>query len=244
MEEFDVRLLAPIATLCAICVTIYLWFLNKKDKRLSYQVLWNKPLVNVRGSARKMLDVRFEGKAVTDAFLIVVKIFNSGHLPLNPGDFLSKLRIQLSPGAEIITATAVETAPADLEERLQAQSKKLIETIARETIELNPVLLNAGDSITIQVLARKSGGRASVEGHIQGIPQIHQWRPNDTVPKLLTQAGAFIMAIAMLGVEPPEIMRIGLMQVLPFALLLCTGVVFLQAGLNWKQAQEIEFGEQ
>lgn len=116
--EIDTRLLAPIATCLAIVVTVYLWYLNHK-KALSYQILRRSPLLNLKGAACNELDVRFEGHSVMDAYLIVVNIFNSGHVAVNTNDYESSLSITLNPGADILAACIIETMPASLEERIQ-----------------------------------------------------------------------------------------------------------------------------
>ncbi len=235
----DIRLLAPIATCLAIIVSIYLWYLNRK-KALSYNILRRAPLLNLKGAASNELDVRFGGHSVLDAYLIVVRLFNSGHLAINSTDYQSSVSIMLNPGAEILAASVIETIPVDLKERIKnaAEQQSLIQNIEKERILLTPVLLNEGDSITVQILARNAAGEIKVRGHLHGIKTINIWHENRLLPKLLIQTGALIMAFAMLGVQPSDLMQLRFEFILPWILIFLLGVVFLQAGLYWPVSVE------
>lgn len=231
----DIRLLAPIATCLAIVVSIYLWRLNSK-KALSYSILRSAPLLNLKGAGRNELDVRFSGHSVVDAYLIVVRIFNSGHLAVNSSDYQSNLSIMLNPGAEILAASIIDTVPTDLKERIKTANgdqKSIIQNTTEDRILLTPVLLNEGDGITVQILARNTAGQIKVHGHIFGVKAINAWKEKRLLQKLLTEIGALVMAFAMLGVQPSDLVNYRLERVLPWILIFLLGFVFLQAGIYW-----------
>ena len=219
----DLRLLAPFATCVAIAVSIYLWRLNTK-KELSYNILRRAPLLNLKGAARNQLDVRFN----------VVRVFNSGHLAINSSDYQSNLSIILNPGAEILAASVIDTVPTDLKERLKGDDKKsILQNTNEERIPLTPILLNQGDSITVQILARNAAGQIKVHGHIFGIKAINAWREKRLLQKALTEIGALVMAFAMLAVQPSDLVNYRFQPVLPWVLIFLLGFVFLQAGIYW-----------
>ncbi len=205
----DIRLLAPIATCIGIAVSTMLWFLSQRRKAISYMILERHPVLNLKGAARNQLDIRFDGHSILDSYLIVVRIFNRGHLTINVGDYQTAMFVALNPGAEILAAGVIETVPADLEDRIKAKrpNAALIEKIVQERIVLTPVLLNQGDSITLQLLARNTAGALNVHGHIEGIKRITCWREKRIWRKVLTYSGALTMAFAMLGVEPSDIVN-------------------------------------
>jgi hypothetical protein len=236
----DIRLLAPIATCLAIAVSIVLWFLNQHKKELAYMILERHPVLNLKGAARNQLDIRFDGHSILDSYLIVVRIFNRGHLPINVSDYQTAMFVGLNPGAEILAASVIETIPADLEERIKAKtpSAALIEKIVQERIFLTPILLNEGDSITVQLLARNTVGAVDVHGHIQGIKRIICWREKRIWTKVLTYSGAMIMTFAMLGVEPQDIVELSLEHILPWILIFFIGLTLLTAGIYWPKSAE------
>src|ERR1700722_1930723 len=101
----DIRLLAPIATCCGIVVSILLWYLNQHRKALSYIILQSHPVLNLKGAARNQLDIRFSGHSISDSYLIVVRIFNRGHLPVNVNDYQTTMSLALNPGADILAVS-------------------------------------------------------------------------------------------------------------------------------------------
>jgi hypothetical protein len=231
----DIRLLAPTLTFIGICVSIILWNLNQKRKALSFAILWNRPLLNLKGVAREQMDIFFKGKQVSEADLIVVRVFNSGHLPINTGDYQTALALELEPGATILDATVIETLPANLEERLKIKSDEspLIESIEESKIFLRPILLNEGDSFTLQMLVLNAYGKIKVTGHVLGVRNVNAYKSSRLVPITLTQIGVFVMGFAMLTVEPKDIMALAFEHVLPFILLFLLGYVLLSAGIYW-----------
>ncbi len=231
---------APLATCCAIAVTISLWYLNQHRKELSYMVLEKHPVLNLKGAARNQLDIQFDGHSISDAYLIVVRIFNRGRLPINVNDYQTALFVGLHPGAEILAASVIETGPADLEDRIKAKKPEasLIDRIEERRIFLTPVLLNEGDSITVQLLARNTAGAVTVHGHIEGVKRILCWRERRIWPKVCTYSGAIIMAFAMLGVQPADIVEFAFENILPWILIFFIGLTLLTAGIYWPKSAE------
>jgi hypothetical protein len=239
----DIKLLAPMTTFIGICVSVFLWHMNQKRKALSYAILWRRPLLNLKGIAREHMDILFRGQKVSESELIVIRIFNSGHLPINTGDYQTNLAIELEPGASIIDVNIIETVPANLEERLKVKSEgsPLIEAVEPARILLRQVLLNDGDSLTVQLLVLNSHGRVTVSGHVQGIRSVKPWKESRLLPTLLTQVGALVMAFAMLGVQPSDIVSLAFTHLLPFFLTFLLGYVCLSAGLYWPRKTQSQF---
>jgi hypothetical protein len=236
----DIRLLAPSATFLAIIVTIYLWRITHR-KRLSYSLGRHDPLLNLKGIARKDLDIRFGGHSVLDAYLVTIRIFNSGHIPIFASDYQTPISLLFNPGTHLLTASIIETVPVDLEDRIKektGEKQGLIQKIEDERILLVPVLLNPGDSITVQILARNITDKVKVRAHINGVKTIRMWKEGRLLPKTLIQLGALIMAFAMLGVQPSDLMQFRFDYILPWILTFLIGFVFLQAGIYWPRNVE------
>lgn len=237
-QIIDVRLLAPMATTVAIIVTIILWLLNQRRKELSYRVLWQDALTRARSVVRQRLDIRFDGKTIDDAGLVIVQIVNSGHLPISPADYQSRLTISAGPGSKVLFADISSTTPGDLEDRCRTASgerKSLIETLENNEVRLSPILLNDGDSMTIQMLVEDWRGGVKVGGHISGIRRIAMWKPTTLLSTSLTNVGALSMAGAALLVEPSAIVKYGLSEALPGLLIFLFGYTLLSAGIYNKQ---------
>jgi len=230
----DIRLFAPIATLFGITVSTTLWILNQRNKEISFNILREENLIRVRGTARKRLEVTFDGKPVEDLSLAIVRIFNSGHLPVQASEFQVPINLKVAGLANILSASVLSTSPGDLDERFSKDgvSAPMI-TIEPQKVTLNPVLLNRQDSITIQLIIKDYSGNLTVGGHVLGVRNLKQWHPPILVPILLIQIGAFIMAGAMLLVEPAALRNFQFTEVLPFLLLFLLGYVLLLAGMTF-----------
>ncbi|HEY9679924.1 MAG TPA: hypothetical protein V6C76_18115 [Drouetiella sp.] len=242
--EFDFRLLAPLVTAVGITVSIILWRLNQKYKALSYNILWHAPVLNVKGLARQELDIRYAGESLTDAYLSVVEIYNSGHLAISASDFQTNLSIEFNPGAVILSTSIIETVPGDLEERCKSKSEyssAFINSVKDGRAILNPVFMNERDSITVQMLVKNVKAKPIVGGHLLGVKEITPWRSSRLLPTILTQVGAFVMAFAMLGVQPNDLITFAFENVLPWSLLFLLGCVLFNAGLFWPKRRRTGF---
>lgn len=228
----DPRLYAPMATCLGIIVSVILWIKNQRRKELSYQVITNKPLVGLKGSKKKKVEIFYDGVNVNDAHLLVLKLINSGHLPINPSDFEGKVSVKLSAGTRILLAQVEETAPSDLVERYREKSGKddLIEIVDDSKVILNPVLLNGNDFITVQLLLNYPVRRVRLIGHVQGIGQIQELRPRSIASNMLIFLGFLVLVPAMIYVDPRSFMPLQLEELLPFILAGLLGFVLLCAG--------------
>lgn len=170
----------------------------------------------------------------------MVRIFNSGHLPINASDYQTNLAVQLNPGAHILDAHIIETSPADLEERLKLRGvhDPLIELIEPTRVGLRPILLNDNDSFTVQLLVSDLNGPVSVTGHVQGISRIKPWKESRVVPMFFMQLGVAIMAGAMLSVQPNDLANLAFDHVIPYIFLFLLGYVCLSAGYYWPRKYE------
>lgn len=106
--EIDPRYLAPLATCIGICVTVYLFLLQRR-KELTYDILWRQQLVEVKGKTRHRNDLRFDGNPAKDASFVVVRLINSGHVNIMPGDYRVRLSLNCGAAADILMAEVAET---------------------------------------------------------------------------------------------------------------------------------------
>lgn len=232
-QLIDVRLLAPLATAIGIMVSIILWILNQRRKQLSYRVLFQGPLFQADRDVAERLLSRFDRIPSSDLGLVVVQLVNNGHLPISPSDFQSRLVISAGPGANVLFTNLSATAPGDLDERCRSaegEKKSLIDGFSGHEVVLAPILLNPGDSITVQILAANLRGGIKVIGHINGIGRISSWRAPSLIPTVLINIGAMVMALSMLFVEPTVVAKFGFSEALAGVLFFIFGYTILVAG--------------
>jgi hypothetical protein len=151
-----------ILAAAAIGVTLALFLIARRRKRLSYELSVTRVL-SVHEAVKGKVQILFGGEPVRDVALILVDLFNSGNEPIKADDYERPVRFSLGHGT-ILSAEVVRVKPKNL---------KLVMTgFERSSVVLEPLLLNAGDSITIKLLVNEFGGEFSVDGRIAGVKEI------------------------------------------------------------------------
>src|SRR5262249_50897023 len=152
-------------TLLAIVVSTY-WVFYQRHKALSYEIQVHDSLVNLAGPARQHIELLFDGKKVASPSLIFLKLSNSGHTPINPGDYQARITVSFNPACRILRADIKETGPADLDLRFRQDEtgKELIESVSDTQVILRPVLLNSAEFITLQIFVQDLVGTIQVGG--------------------------------------------------------------------------------
>lgn len=240
LEPLDIRLYAPIATLCASSIASFLWWLAKQRKRLSICVLRAEPLIAMRGSARRKLKVLFGNQTMESAYLLHISLLNDGNQPVAKSDYQSPLRIELNPDARIYEADVVETWPADLDRSLTApgQTVNLIRTVSGSWIELEPILLNSRDEIVLQLLVENFDNHIEISQRITGIKKVEIWKESRIVPKLVTLAGFCVAIFAAFFVEPDAPFNLTFPSI-PYVMLLTLGGILIATGFAWPRSERI-----
>jgi hypothetical protein len=236
----DPRYLAPTATCIAITVTILLWWLNQRHKQLSYTILWRHPLMNLARVIADRMDVRFDGQPVRDVHLVVLKVKNSGHIPINVRDYASRLTVMFSHPSRILVAEVLDVQPAYLAEREGENhtAGSLIQSVEETKVILRPVLLNSGDFIVLQMLVTSLAGKIMLLGNIEGISNISEAKNRMLIPSALSYFGVIFMASAMLLVDPQALLQLNLENVLPFIFVFLLGAVLFYSGARIKRRAE------
>lgn len=197
-------------------IAIVLFWRTRQNKLLSYKVIANSPLFSVKDENRGKLQVLFDEKPVENVYFIVVKIFNSGNIPIKSSDYEYPVNFNFGDKAKLLSAEVIETKPPDM---------KISATIDETRVSLTPTLMNENDSVTVKMLVDQFNGQILVEGRIVGIKAIKKSGENKyaiitsyiiicalsalfgftlaitgsvfALPRLLTLSGALIIIILM-----------------------------------------------
>jgi hypothetical protein len=111
---------------------------------------------------RDNFEIKFQGQLVDSLTLLVIRFFNSGNVPIEERDYSRPLSIDFGDQAELLSVSLMEEIPGNL---------GVIIDHDKSCITVNPLLMNKGDSFTLQVLASKY--RSSlVSGRISGVQRV------------------------------------------------------------------------
>jgi hypothetical protein len=168
--QFVGALLAVVAVAIAVVSIV----LNLPKKQLDVVLVSTIPLVSVSGEASGDVEVYYRGSKATNVYLSQVKVLNSGNQPITEDDFSKPVSFSFSPN-QVAEASIIGSAPESLPITL-TQS-------APHEVQMNPALLNPGDSATIRfiVLGNSSGfSEPKISGRIVGVRQIGVSRPTNS----------------------------------------------------------------
>ncbi|HEY9715795.1 MAG TPA: hypothetical protein V6C72_20140 [Chroococcales cyanobacterium] len=242
----DIRLLAPIATLCmgtiGVIVSTTLWWLNKQRKHLTIFTIHAEPLIAMKGLARRKLKVRFGDRAVENTHLLHLSLRNDGNVPVAASDYQSPIRIELNADAQILEVDIIETWPADLERRIASTdsrfkyNSRLIKEVADSAVELTPVLLNSRDEIVLQLLVENYGGYINVSQHVTGVKRVDAWSESRLLPRTISASGAAIVIFAAFFLAPDEPFNLTIPSI-PYVIVVLLGIILYAAGLLWPRSE-------
>jgi hypothetical protein len=158
--------IAAIATVIAIFISIR----QQQRKGISYKVVTDTPLLSLKEEVKGRVQVLFDAKPVGNSRLVVLKIFNSGNVPILPTDYIEPIKLGFGVNTEILDSEVLETVPTDIKDKAKAPNTK--DDIGG--VMLEPLLLNSRDSITLKVLLAQTHltKEVKVTGRIVGIKQI------------------------------------------------------------------------
>ena len=154
----------------AICVTVSLFLIGRRRKRLSYSLSDTRVLGIHEGVNPSRVQILFDGEAVTEVHLVTITVSNSGNEPVKADDFERALRFTWPQAARILTAEVIETNPQTLAPTIK---------IGLSEIALDPQLLNSGDFLRIRVLINQPG-KLSVDARVVGVKQIKKVNASET----------------------------------------------------------------
>ncbi len=155
---------ATLIGVSAIVVSIVAYVLQRNRKLLIYEIISSTPLVSVKDEVEGKLQIIYDGAEVSDVHLVVVRISNSGNVPITSNDYDRPLIVYTGVDSRILSVEVSETEPKDLKVAINADET---------TTVLQPLLLNGGDSVTIRLLVTRLVG-VHVDGRIVGVKDIKE----------------------------------------------------------------------
>lgn len=156
----------------AIVVPFLLYFFwQRKRKKLVYEIISISPVVSYEIGNK--LELRFNGKTITEAYSVVIKFTNTGNQPIRDTDFKSPIKIN-SFGENILNAEVTGSNIPGLKQ----EAEWTISAGEQSQVTLKPLLLNPKDSITTNFLVE--GKVTKIEkptARIEGVTEITQKSP-------------------------------------------------------------------
>ncbi len=162
-----------VAGTTASIVGVGLWFFEKVTSGKSLQVTLNSSfsLLNSSFPRSEELEIHFDGEAINNAIIYSLTIENNGSNSIGSNDFEEKpLTISFSEVEKIFSPEIVNSSPDSLVNDVDFETKENI-------LKLEPLLLNSGDAIYIEVTGVTSNydiqsQKIECYGRIRGVKEI------------------------------------------------------------------------
>ena len=162
-ELLDSNVVRTILTILGIVVSVTIYRLNKKKKELSYEIVRNNRLFQLNKELKGRVEIKLDGKVVQNLFLAIIDIANTGNEPIKKEDFDKPLTLKFGDESQIISARVLGTKPDDLGVQLAINTAEVV---------LDPLLLNSGDGISLEVIMTAAAIRITHSARIVGVPQV------------------------------------------------------------------------
>jgi hypothetical protein len=157
-------LISLVALIAAIIIGIFQIKLAERPKKsIKCMTVSKASLVKFDDRFKDQLQVCFQGKDIKDATSIILRVHNSGKLAITPNDFIRPISFIFASSSEIINAEILKVKPTNLGAKL---------LVVKNGIELQPLLMNSGDTIEISTIISSFNNNLTVDGRIIDVKTI------------------------------------------------------------------------
>lgn len=184
---------SSLLAVVAIGVSVYIYFRQKANKSLQYEVVTNSQFIarEAQQQAGGKLRVLYDGVDVGDLRLVIIKLYNSGNTPILPTDYEKPMQFELGSASHILEVSVVDVQPSNLQVSTSHNDNKLF---------INPLLLNPRDTITVKILLDKISGKISANVRIAGINNIERYSKEQSRRRIQFATSIFSLIITILSI--------------------------------------------
>lgn len=165
----------------AILATFAVYWLQRQVKEVSFGVLSKRRLLSVADEVASRVQVHLDGRVVQNVSLWTFGIKNTGQKAVIPDDFLRPISIGFED-AELLSAEIAHQKPKNLGATVTSDGS---------LVTVQPLLLNPGDYLTVQVLLSGAAPDYRYDGRIVDVRRIELLHLASAYPPL-HQSGAAV----------------------------------------------------
>src|SRR5713101_6639069 len=103
-------ILASIGLL-TIIVPLLAYRKKQNQRGITYSVISNTSIFGFKGDVKDRVQILFDNKTVGDLLFVLIKLCNSGSLPILLHEHIDPIRFDLGKNAEILDVDVLETTP-------------------------------------------------------------------------------------------------------------------------------------
>jgi len=190
------QLVAVLLALVAVFVPILVYLKQRTRKSLSYEILSLNPLLSVENEIKGDVQILYQSKTVEQVHLIVLKIINTGNMPILSTDYERPISLSFGEESKILTTEITGKNPDSLRPSARIEEGMIV---------LAPILLNVRDSVTLKMLVNKFG-KVTVDGRIAGVREIKETEKKVLRYYILAVGGITIQIVGFFLPSIPSIL--------------------------------------
>lgn len=185
--------LATIAVSIAAVIPAWMVMYPSDGKELSYELKSVSSLITTDIGSNGALKLVYEDSTVSYPYLTVVKIENTGTLPILKSDFDGPINITLGSNIKILDISILEKKPEAININISEND---------EGIHIAPTLLNSKDFITIKIITGGVTPTPNVIGRIAGVTDIYQFETTENpAASIVIQIICFLLILSFSVVQ-------------------------------------------
>lgn len=166
-----------------IGIAVLIYFLQRRKKSLSYQVISETPLLTVKEGLEGNIKILFGEKPVPNVHLVVLRILNNGNIPILSNEFQNDLRFSFGQKTTILSAEVTDTLPKTFKPTIAIES---------DCVVLQPTLLNGGDMATIKLLLAGYNNKIECDSRIVGVKDVKRVNESFNLSGIYTSVGIIL----------------------------------------------------
>lgn len=180
-----------VGVIIAAIIAIWIYLLQRKTKRLSYNILASNELLTASEEIRGRIKILFDKKTVQNVHLLVLQITNDGNVPILPSDFYEPIKISFRDGTKILGAEITSHFPDSFQPEL---------LIDGNSLSIVPTLINSRDALNIKFLLSQYSNGMKIGGRIAGIKQITAGNAIPFWSRMFYWSGRFALISIIVGI--------------------------------------------
>lgn len=156
---------AALIAFAGILVPVIIYLLTRNRKSLVFDIVTVTKLLPPLEHMDHDIQVLYKGEIVSDVWLVIITLINDGNSPIIAADYVSPISIDVGQQARILNSEIMEIKPKGIVVNLNS---------GRNSVNIEPLLLNAADSVQLKILATGLKVMPEVSGRIIGISRIRK----------------------------------------------------------------------
>lgn len=157
-----------LSSLLVIVVPFSIFIISQlhEQKSFSYEIISSIPLLSIKENYEpSKFYIKYLDLTLKDPFYTLIKIHNTGKVPVKTSDFESPISIVYEPDVKIYDYSVSDKDPKSIDVSLIQKDNMII---------ISPTLFNPSDYITLQILSSKVTTPPKVNTRIIGIKSVDQ----------------------------------------------------------------------